>query len=95
MLRELKCSICKNEKSCAVMGIGEHAIGSCGMFNLKDPPARTNADKIRAMSDEELAKVFKSRGDCPPNTEPERSCADYGYDCGVCWLEWLKEEVKE
>ena len=64
MLRELKCSLCKNEKSCAVLGIGEPAIEKCGMFNLKDPPARTNADRIRGMTDEELAEWTAKRVAC-------------------------------
>lgn len=45
----------------------------------------TNADKIRAMTDEELAHILKitAKG----GVIGQRSEAD--------WFEWLKQEVKE
>ena len=55
----------------------------------------TNADKIRAMSDEELAGIISaicvvrdSVGDCP---------IDHGCNasCYKCSLDWVKSEVKE
>lgn len=42
----------------------------------------TNADKIRHMSDEELAEIIM----CPYDTEPEL-CRKF---CKDCCLEWLK-----
>ena len=83
MLRELKCSLCKNEKSCAVMGIGEPAIEKCGMFNLKDPLPRTNADRIRSYTDEELAEFISGKG----RTFGEE------YEGYMSALDWLKQEV--
>lgn len=66
-----------------------------------EPKPTTNADRIRAMTDEELAeylapcacppiKFNKNTGDivCPVNKEPSAS------DCKSCWLDWLKEEVE-
>ena len=52
----------------------------------------TNADRIRSMTDEELAELFWIRADCElcPNKEPH--CSD---DCKKHWLDWLKEEAKE
>lgn len=44
-----------------------------------DPVSITNADRIRAMTDEELADWFDERCDCAP---------PYG------WLDWLKQEVE-
>jgi hypothetical protein len=49
---------------------------------------QTNADRIRAMSDEELAVFFHKRPLCPKPKQCE-------YDCSRCWLEWLKQPVKE
>lgn len=61
----------------------------------------TNADRIRAMTDEELARMFLSCDDhiyrpCPSDTiaeyrqiRPASEC----YDCIGCWLDWLKQEV--
>ena len=45
-------------------------------------PPKTNADRIRAMSDEELA-VFCSR-----------ICDTY-YRTHQFWLDWLKQELKQ
>ena len=57
----------------------------------------TNADKIRAMMDEELAK-WKVK-DCPPGEAPTESCfyAESGGDptvCRLCWLDWLRQEAE-
>lgn len=52
---------------------------------------KTNADKIRTMTDEELAELLVSTdGDFPPNCEgvPVRELEAY-------WLDWLREEAKE
>ena len=50
----------------------------------------TNADKIRAMSDEELAKCLS--GGIPPG----KSCFHCGRDnCIDCWINWLRQPVKE
>ena len=48
----------------------------------------TNADKIRRMTDEELARVIDMV--CPPDT----ACND-GQQCIKCWIEWLKQPVEE
>lgn len=60
---------------------------------------QTNADRIRAMTDEELAKLFDGmiincEGDVPCN----RYCSSYWgteITCEDAWLLWLKEEAKE
>ena len=58
-------------------------------------PIATNADKIRAMSDEELAKYLSNPCDCA--VDPERD----GYrECGndLCvkyLLEWLQQPAEE
>lgn len=53
----------------------------------------TNADRIRAMTDEELAE-FHGEYSCPPNYNwsggCERNRDEY---CEKCWLDWLKQEV--
>ena len=57
--------------------------------------SHTNAEKIRAMSDEELAEWFASQyNDCD-------LCPDYIYagncpdGCKKKWLDWLRQEVSE
>jgi hypothetical protein len=48
----------------------------------------TNADRIRAMSDEGLIDLFRYRG-CPPDRltgKCVKVCA-----CEACWVDWLKQ----
>ena len=53
----------------------------------------SNADRIRAMSDEELAgylNVLK----CPPGRMAlGHNCKGDGF-CRNCWLKWLRQEAK-
>jgi len=55
----------------------------------------TNADRIRAMTDEELAEFIGTHDclDCPLNSEDEW-CAGNGSSCKEAVLAWLKEPVK-
>lgn len=57
----------------------------------------TNADRIRQMSDEELASMIVRYAvdhnvDICPEMNGE-SCYEQE-SCGSCWLDWLKQEVK-
>jgi hypothetical protein len=55
------------------------------------PYRMTNADHIRSLSDEELAKTFDiDFATCPPNVEEDKWC-DKDADCKGCWLEWFKQ----
>ena len=49
---------------------------------------QTNADRIRAMSDEELAEVLR----CLPEQVPPdgENCTEY--NCYLCTVNWLKQE---
>lgn len=59
----------------------------------------SNADRIRAMSDEELAEFAVSTGQgCAPGKNLVECCFDHKdglieADCRKCWLAWLKEEA--
>ena len=60
-------------------------------------PKRTKADRIRAMTDEELAEwindLFYGFLDNPGRCE---ECVFDSIDrCTQCWLEWLRQEVKD
>jgi hypothetical protein len=62
----------------------------CPLSNMATPITEykmTNADRIRAMSDEELADFIASL-DCP---DRRRECNG---NCDSCVLEWLKEPVE-
>ena len=56
----------------------------------------TNADRIRAMTDEELASWLNgSVAPCPMPTLVAQNCPlDDDHDCDMCWLDWLKAEAE-
>ncbi len=59
------------------------------LVQYEPPQLKSNADRIRAMNDEELAELLVSTdGDFPPNCEdvPVRKLEAY-------WLDWLKQEA--
>ncbi len=67
--------------------------GSCcreqrAKHGLGDP--MTNADRIRSMTDEELAKILGDKCIRPPTSECAKACGD----CVACWLEWLQQSVE-
>ena len=52
----------------------------------------TNADKIRALTEEELAMILSPT--CPLAKCPEHPFEEL-LDCYKCWLDWLKQEVSD
>ena len=50
---------------------------------------KTNADKIRSMTDEELADLLTA--DC--KYIPEELCRKYLGNCDACLREWLKQKI--
>lgn len=54
----------------------------------------TNADRIRAMSDEELALFIEK---CTKGFIEPTGCGDncLREDCYDCWLDWLKQEAEK
>ena len=55
----------------------------------------TNADKIRQMTDKEMAKYHTEKCGCPPGNDPI-FCGSImpTIGCIGCWLDWLKREVE-
>lgn len=51
---------------------------------------KTNGDKIRAMSDDELAEYLSKVHYCPTPSpcDPTKNCKD-------CWTKWLRSTVDE
>ena len=63
------------------------------MKSRKRKGFQTNADKIRAMSDEELANNISDYFfGCPPFILRPSDCTK---NCSDCWLEWLKQEAED
>ena len=79
----------KNERD----GIG----GACNTRTVEKlirQNRKTNADRIRSMTDDELADLWWERvdcGECPVH----RDCRMTGQDCKELALGWLQEEAKE
>lgn len=77
-----------------VWAAGLHDAANCFQDALEakwelESQTRTNGDRIRAMTDEELAECAKNYM-CPP--QPVESCCS---NCKRCWLSWLRSPVKE
>ncbi len=55
---------------------------------------KTNADRIRATTDEELAGWLEQFASCEICPAIRERCG-YGNGCMKAWLDWLKQEVEE
>lgn len=77
------CDRCDNQMICLLNYDGK----LCRKSRTVEP---TNADRIRAMSDEELAKFLaeSATDKCAPG---HYDCYPWDH-CGECWLDWLREE---
>lgn len=82
------CRICHNT-SCSNHGKNISFLGDGWKCNYINVP--TNADRIRAMSDEELAEVIA----CPKGLFDRMDCFDYSRNCEDCILEWLQKPAEE
>lgn len=75
----------------------------CGVCEMETKAAKrkmTNADRIRAMTDEELARFLWQAApydNCPPIKciEAETLKKPTTDECIACWGRWLKQEVAE
>ena len=61
-------------------------------FEIVESDKRTNADRIRNMSDEELVEFMS----CPYMKDMYDECVNgwHYYDCSKCKLEWLQSEAE-
>ena len=63
------------------------AVGFYDPKSVTNQNQLTNADRIRAMSDEELAVWHEQY--CPNREDIDTKCQKES--CEMCWLDWLKE----
>lgn len=65
--------------------------GNCNVYSAKSK--QTNADRIRAMTDEELVHQFTQRDTffCPVAKEGPDTCRG-NWSCEDCFGKWLKQE---
>ena len=88
-MKTAKCPFCGKKAEKFIMFRGD-IVGCqyCGI-NIK----QTNADRIRSMSDEELAGYMsdvQTYGGCP-----NHGAQDCQEDCSKCWLDWLRQEAQD
>lgn len=81
------CDSCETRRNGGCKGNEPWAvIVNCPMYHK--PP--TNADRIRDMSDKELANMACEVGYCPPNAFAKDFNEEQFKTCQECWLNWLK-----
>ena len=90
------CKDCEYNKETNLFHTGRYCMrlgAICGLLGCEEgvPKVKANADRIRSMTDEELAKwlvlIEQRILELQPTLERPALLAD--------WLEWLKEEVKD
>lgn len=63
-------------------------------FEPEEAKPQTNADRIRAMSDKELAEFINHFNICDLRTNDECKMS-YCACCEVCVMDWLQQPLKE
>ena len=81
-------------KICKLFGCPCNDIISCQASDEFRPKPQPNADRIRSMSDEELAELF-ARNDCG-YCRIHDFCFARGFElaCEAAWLAWLREDAE-
>ena len=92
---ERKRSICDGCQHYPCTTTEEKMVVSCPAFSYRPKP-RTNYDRIRDMSVEEMAEMISTYLDCAEcrNMIGYKPCRN-GACCPDFWLDWLKQEVTE
>ena len=88
------CSKCKHDGT----RIYEYPCNACKHNKVMDAEQfepMTNADRIRNMSDEELADIIFDDCTIKMGLETCKYLDCDGHDCKKCVLEWLQSEVEE
>ena len=88
----MKCMDCPDYKACRRQNDLRRKRHKCKKAN--EPFVQTNADRIRAMSDEELCEFLGQYSFFEMCDEGCDACA-YKGDCEKRLLEWLQEPVKD
>nr|DAW41281.1 MAG TPA: hypothetical protein [Caudoviricetes sp.] len=91
----MKCNECSNANICLdhieILGLGGCTSG------IPDCKVITNADRIRNMSDEELAEFLDIVGEdgiSSQYTDVPCDCCSEKTECSKCWKEWLQSEAE-
>ena len=91
-LKTAKCPLCGKETDILIYNDG--VLEGCRYCGVR-PQVKTNADRIRSMTDEELAEWLVSIIECDDGCPCIKECGEKE-EMGVCYpsmLEWLRKEV--
>lgn len=88
----VECSECKKFYDCLYGGELVGRLTSCPDFQQKP---KTNADRIRAMSDEELVKFIGHNSLCDQIQNNEGKWCESQGVCNNCLVEWLKQPADD
>lgn len=83
----INCKNCKDDCRCR----GKNITPICVSFT---PVKTTNADRIRQMTDEELAEFFQNTTFFDSCFIYKNECGKEDYPCSRRFLEWLKSPVE-
>jgi hypothetical protein len=87
-----KCKKCANKNYCAW---SESEILNCMNYGYPNYSPMRKADRIRSMTDEEIADFLRDAGQCDRRCPAEvGDCIFSDSACRIAWLAWLKQEVK-
>lgn len=95
------CKDCEYNKETNLFHTGRYCMrlgAICGLLGCEEgvPKVKTNADRIRSMTYEELSSWINDHADCNSRCEAWKDgCMDSDSTCRAAWLEWLEKEVKE
>lgn len=89
----MQCLTCKKSSECRLEWKEQGNWISCTAY----VPTATNADRIRAMTDKELAEFMALNTDCYYcRAKDNDRCASLATTpCGDIWLDWLEQEATE
>ena len=70
-------------------------IREAALAEVQRKNAKTNGDRIRAMTDEEMAMKIAKIADCGECKVERNRCNVSDGTCALAWLDWLTQESKE
>lgn len=98
-MKETLCKSCEFSNICRTGkdSLNESKVKILGCSRYEKREIKTNGDRIRSMTDEELAEFANVDGLTPwcENHNPCPQIKNDPCDCSPCMLDWLKQEAKE
>ena len=84
-----------NCASCKYAFLNMFVVPCCNCNGGSEFKPKTNADRVRTMTDQELAEAFAMISDCMSCNcrNAEDDCSIVDGTCQQQWLKWLQQEV--